>query len=157
MSKGISSITVSSLPHKGSVYFLHRGAGFGKRDNHFMVVLVPDCDLSHCIVVGIVTSKVEKRKLAAEADGFDPGTVVTIKKSDYPKKLRVDSAVDCNHAQKITRAFFDKLISNADICPDLPEHVADDILRGLIKSKNISDSVRNLAKALITTKAKTST
>lgn len=156
MSKGIRSITVSNLPHKGSVYFLRKGAGFGKRDNHFMVVIIPECDLDHCLVVGIVTSKIEKRKIAASADGFDPETIVTIKKSDYPQKLHVDSAVDCNHAQKITRAFFDDLLNKSDICPDLPEQVVDDILRGIIKSSNVSDSLRNLAKAMITTKARVS-
>ena len=148
MSQGLN-IKVSSLPHKGSVYFLRHGAGFGKCDEHYIVVLAPDCDPAHCLVIGVVTSQIRKRVAAAKSNGFDPGTVVRIAQSELPQVLRVNSAVDCNSVKKLDRGFFDQITKDAEVCDDMPTELVDRILNGVILSDNVSVAIQNLARSML--------
>ena len=141
-------INVSSAPRKGSVRFLRHGAGFGRCDEHFIVVLIPDCDRRHCVVIGVVTSQIEKREEAARRNGFAPETVVRISPSEYAP-LRVESAVDCNSVKKLERAFFDSITANAIPYADMPNAVVNRILEGVVKSDNVSESIKVLARSLL--------
>lgn len=142
-------ISVSALPHKGSVYFLRYGAGLGPCDEHYIVVLVPDCDPGHCLVIGVVTSQVRKRIRAAKENGFDAATVVQIAQSEFPEVLRVNSAVDCNSVKKLTRDYFEKITATAEHCTDMPSDLVDRILNGVILSDNVSDSIHELARSML--------
>lgn len=141
-------INVSSAPRKGNVRFLRHGAGFGRCDEHFIVVLVPDCDTRHCVVIGVITSQIEKREDAAKRNGFAPETIVRISPAEYAP-LRVESAVDCNSVKKLERTFFDSITANAIPHPDMPSNVINRILEGVMKSDNVSESIKALARSLL--------
>lgn len=143
-------ITVSPQPLLGDVRFIRHGSGFlgGSGDEHYLVVLIPEYDQSKSLVVGVVTSQVEKRIAAAKRNNFDPDTIVTIDPTEY-KELRVKSAIDCNSVKKLLKPYYDSITKDAIVYPQLPREIIIRILNGIIKSDNVSDAIKNVAKNIL--------
>ena len=136
-------------PTSGDVYFIPRMSGFGRCDDHYSVVLLPDTGDS-CLVLGVITSQVSSREATAAANGFLPKTIVKIRPSDYSELTRL-SAVDCNSVKRITKEYFAAITANARRCAPLPKKVVVRLLEGIILSDNNSESLRAIARQILET------
>ena len=144
-----SPIRIDVSPPKryiGEVFFVGRNSGFGRCDDHYSVVLLPDVG-DDCLVLGVITSQVEKRVSAARASGFAEESVVRISPREY-RELKKESAIDCNSVKRMTRTFFDTISSHARKCMPLPKSICLRLLDGIAASDNNSASLRQLAHSM---------
>ena len=129
---------------RGAVYYIqHREVK--SPDSHYLVVINLDPDSASYIVFGVVTSGVDLAKQRIAKNGQVPETLVFITPSDYPE-LDHDSVVDCNTPVKLSKWEFDTSFAQISAYrkADMPQHICDAIVKGVIASTMVPPRIKNL-------------
>jgi hypothetical protein len=109
---------------QGDVFLMEHDAVDGK---HYMVVLNLCPESSEVLVLGVLTTQIDKRRCFIKNTGKDPQTLVEF---EYLRP----SAVDCNNVKEIEKSHLRNKIHNkeARVAERLPEHVVRKIVIGVI-------------------------
>ena len=129
---------------QGSVFFMqHRG--LISPLPHFMIVINPDPRCSDSIVLGVVTSKVEKCKARAKMLKAKAETLVEIGPEDY-SELSKHSIVDCNDPKLIRKQELKEKKERREIMDKAPvsDEIAMKLLQGVLQSHLVKEEIKNL-------------
>lgn len=129
---------------QGSVFFMqHRG--LTSPLPHFMIVINPDPRCSDSIVLGVVTSKVEKCKARAKMLKAKAETLVEIGPEDY-SELSKHSIVDCNDPKLIRKQELKEKKERREIMDKAPvsDEIAMKLLQGVLQSHLVKEEIKDL-------------
>lgn len=129
---------------QGSVFFMqHRD--LTSPLPHFMIVINPDPYCSDYIVLGVITSKVEKCKKRAKMLKVKSETLVEIGPEDYPE-LSKQSIVDCNDPKLIRKQELKEKKKHREIMDKDPvsSAIALKLLRGVLQSHIVKKEIKDL-------------
>ena len=142
-------ILITTCIEQGSIYhynveLINRDGSKYKGDRFFIVLNVnPKTD--QVLILVTPTTKIANQQEYIKRVGEDSDTLVTILPSDF-RKLSTESVVNCNSVHEKTlsaliesieeggKTFFDKL----------PRNVVDSLVRGVLKSKQVSNEHKEL-------------
>ena len=115
------------------------------KKKRFFIVLNKNPKSDAIIVSVTITKQRDNQRAYIEKIGEDPGTLVAISRTDFPR-LSVDSFVNCNNAYEKTlfdliedvrnggKVFFEKL----------PKSIVDALVAGVMKSRQVPTEYKKL-------------
>lgn len=128
--------------HQGVVFFIqHREVS--SNSPHYLVVLNPQPLSSEIIVLGVVTSGIEKAEKRITIIGEDSSTLVKVTPKDYPE-LKHDSVIDCNTPVKYFKWEFEQCFGqlNSKRRSDMPDYICNAVVNGIITSKQVPPKIK---------------
>ncbi len=110
-----------------------------------MIVINPDPRCSDSIVLGVVTSKVEKCKARAKMLKAKAETLVEIGPEDY-SELSKHSIVDCNDPKLIRKQELKEKKERREIMDKAPvsDEIAMKLLQGVLQSHLVKEEIKDL-------------
>lgn len=129
-----------SLPQGAVFYMVHKDVKSSQP--HYLVVLNANAATDKLIVLGIITSQVDKSKKRAALRGCSPESLVEFSPQDY-WPLSKPSLIDCNACVLVRAHGFRQEAMSGERCANVPAGLLTRILEGVRVSKT-NDEIKRL-------------
>lgn len=127
---------------QGNVFFIqHREVSSSKP--HYLLVLNPNPESSEIIVLGVITSGIEKAKLRIAYSRESEKTLVTVSPEDYPA-LDHDSVIDCNSPVKYSKWEFENSFGQIASTrkADISLEIVNAVIAGVLLSNQVPERIK---------------
>lgn len=110
---------------------------------HYLLVLNPNPESAEIIVLGVITSGIEKAKMRVSCLGESENTLVMISPEDYPE-LNHDSVIDCNSPVKYSKWEFESSFGQivATRKSDISLKIVHAVIAGVLLSNQVSERIK---------------